>query len=272
MSLDWLDREVTTSAYLWRLERADGFALGFTSHDRDLVIDAFRYRAAPGMVPSSVALSDSLDIDNVEISGVMTSAAIAETDMDGGRWDGALLYISLVDWEQPDAEPLPLICGEFGEIVRSGDSFTVEMLGATYFLNEPIATLTSPTCRAEFGDRHCKLSLHRYQREEQVLSISGDEIEIAALGDSATDFIFGSLRFLGGANCGLSFAIIGGQGDVVRLADLPSQPVTEGTAVLLTQGCDKNFSTCRDRFANSINFRGEPYLPGNDLLTRYPGA
>ena len=59
---------------------------------------------------------------------------------------------------------------------------------------------------------------------------------------------------------------------MVRLADLPSQPVTEGTAVLLTQGCDKNFSTCRDRFANSINFRGEPYLPGNDLLTRYPGA
>ncbi len=48
MSLDWLDRDVTTSAYLWRLERDDGIAIGFTSHDRDLVIDAFRYRAAPG--------------------------------------------------------------------------------------------------------------------------------------------------------------------------------------------------------------------------------
>ena len=60
MSLDWLDRAVTTSAYLWRLERADGVALGFASHDRDLVINGFRYRAAPGMVPSSIALSDSL--------------------------------------------------------------------------------------------------------------------------------------------------------------------------------------------------------------------
>ena len=225
MSLDWLDRDVTTGTYLWRLEREDGVALGFASHDRDLVIDGFRYRATPGMVPSSIALSDSLDIDNVEISGVVTSAAIAETDLDAGRWDGALLYISLVDWEQPDVEPLPLICGEFGEIVRSGDSFTVEMLGATSFLDEPIAPLTSPTCRAEFCDRQCKLSLHRHQREGRV-----------------------------------------------SLADQPVQPVAPGARVLLTEGCNKNFATCRDRFANSFNFRGEPYLPGNDLLTRYRGA
>ncbi|WP_417611453.1 DUF2163 domain-containing protein [Parasphingorhabdus sp.] len=271
MSLDWLDREVTASAYLWRLERADGFALGFTSHDRDLVIGALRYRAAPGMVPSSIALSDSFEIDNVEISGVMTSAAIAEADLDAGRWDGALLYISLIDWEQPDSEPLPLICGEFGEIARSGDGFTVEMLGATSFLDEPVAPLTSPTCRAEFGDHQCKLSLHRYQREGAVLTASGEEIQIGGLGDAA-DFSFGSLRFLDGPNCGLSFAIIGGDGDRVRLADPPGQPVTDGTRVLLNQGCDKNFATCRDRFANSLNFRGEPYLPGNDLLTRYPGA
>ena len=248
MSLDWLDREVTTSAYLWRLEREDGVALGFTSHDRDLVIDGFRYRAAPGMVPSSIALSDSLDIDNVEISGVMTSAAIAEADLDAGRWDGALLYISLIDWEQPEAEPLPLICGEFGEIVRS------------------------PTCRADFGDRQCKLSLHRHQREGRIITISGDEIGIDALGGAAADYAFGSLRFLDGPNCGLSYAIVSGQGDAVRLADQPSQPVAPGTRVLLTEGCNKNFATCRDRFANSINFRGEPYLPGNDLLTRYPGA
>ena len=58
----------------------------------------------------------------------------------------------------------------------------------------------------------------------------------------------------------------------MRLADPPTGPVAEGARVMLTQGCNKNFATCRDRFANAVNFRGEPYLPGNDLLTRYPGA
>ena len=272
MSLEWLDRALTTSAYLWRLERGDGIAIGFTSHDRDLVIDAFRYRSAPGMVPTSIALSDSLEIDNVEIAGVMTSSAIAEADLMAGRWDGAILYISLTDWEQPDVEPSALICGEFGEVVKSGERFTVEMLGAASFLNEPIAPLTSPTCRAEFGDRQCKLSLHRHQREGRVISVEEDVVGVDVVAGVAADYRFGSLRFLDGPNCGLHYAIIDGQGDSVRLADLPFRPVRVGARVLLTQGCDKNFATCRDRFANSINFRGEPYLPGNDLLTRYPGT
>jgi hypothetical protein len=44
------------------------------------------------------------------------------------------------------------------------------------------------------------------------------------------------------------------------------------TLVELVEGCDKSLATCATRFANMVNFRGEPYLPGIDLLTRYPGA
>jgi hypothetical protein len=42
--------------------------------------------------------------------------------------------------------------------------------------------------------------------------------------------------------------------------------------VELTQGCDKRAATCAERFANIANFRGEPHLPGFDLLTRFPGG
>ncbi|WP_291844065.1 DUF2163 domain-containing protein [Maricaulis sp.] len=37
-------------------------------------------------------------------------------------------------------------------------------------------------------------------------------------------------------------------------------------------GCDKAFSTCRDRFANTLNFRGFPYMVGNDLLQASPAS
>ena len=272
MSFAWLGKEVTTTAYAWRLERGDGVAIGFVSHDRDVVIDNFRYRAAPGMVPSTIALSDSLDLDSLEIEGVMTDAAIAEADLGAGRWDGARLIISAINWEAPEAEPRHLITGEFGEIVRSGDAFRVELLGGKSFLDEAIAPLTSPTCRARFGDKQCKESLNRRQTELIVTGISGEEIEFAGLSGQAGNYIFGELRWLSGGNCGLRFAIVGDQGNMVRLADQPGQPIEAGNRALLTEGCDKNFSTCRDRFGNSINFRGEPYLPGNDLLTRYPGS
>ena len=104
------------------------------------------------------------------------------------------------------------------------------------------------------------------------MTICEDEIRMVRLDGTADRVGFGFLRFLDGPNCGLSYAIIDGEAGVVRLADLPVQTVVPGTRVRLTEGCNKNFATCRDRFGNSINFRGEPYLPGNDLLTRYPGA
>ncbi len=272
MSLTWLDLPLTTSCYAWRLERADGVTIGFVSHDRDLVIDNLRYRAAPGMVPSTIALSDSLEMDSVDIEGAMTSTAIAEADLIAGRWDGAQLHISLVNWESPEDEPLHLISGEFGEITRSGDAFRVEMLGGTSFLDESIAPLTSPTCRARLGDRACKVSLAVHQAEMTLTQLLEPQLEFTDLQGQAADYIHGELRWLSGENCGLRFAIISGEGDAIRLADQPVRPVTVGDRALFTAGCDKNFVTCRDRFQNSINFRGEPYLPGNDLLTRYPGA
>jgi uncharacterized phage protein (TIGR02218 family) len=60
------------------------------------------------------------------------------------------------------------------------------------------------------------------------------------------------------------------------LALFLNQPVREnvlpGARVELFEGCDKTIGTCAQRFNNAVNFRGEPYLPGNDALTRYPGA
>lgn len=37
-------------------------------------------------------------------------------------------------------------------------------------------------------------------------------------------------------------------------------------------GCDKRFATCRDRFSNSLNFRGFPTIPGDDFIGVYPAG
>ncbi|MEP2987664.1 MAG: DUF2163 domain-containing protein [Parasphingorhabdus sp.] len=272
MSLIWLDRDLTTTAFGWRLDRADGVSFGFTSHDQDIVVDNFRYRATPGMIPSTIALNDSLDVDSVEIEGVLNASAFTEEDLAAGRWNGARLQIVLLNWEFPNDEAKHLISGEFGEITRSGNSFQVEILGPTSFLDEAIVPLTSPTCRARFGDKQCKLSLHEYQHEVTLSMHDGSRMEFEDLAGLASNYAFGELRWLSGHSCGLSSAVLKGEGNAVWLADAPSDVGSTGERVLLTAGCDKNFKTCQNRFSNSLNFRGEPHLPGNDLLTRYPGA
>ena len=45
-----------------------------------------------------------------------------------------------------------------------------------------------------------------------------------------------------------------------------------GLRVLLREGCDRTVATCAARFGNAVNFQGEPFLPGNDMLAQYPVA
>ena len=58
----------------------------------------------------------------------------------------------------------------------------------------------------------------------------------------------------------------------LMLAEMPPFVPALPVRVRLVEGCDRRLATCRDRFANAVNFRGEAHLPGNDLLTRYPGG
>jgi uncharacterized phage protein (TIGR02218 family) len=85
-------------------------------------------------------------------------------------------------------------------------------------------------------------------------------------------FVFGRLRYMSGINCGLASVILSVSGSTVQVRDVPRAAVDAGCRVELREGCDKRFATCVSRFDNAVNFRGEPHLPGNDLLTRYPGA
>jgi uncharacterized phage protein (TIGR02218 family) len=58
-------------------------------------------------------------------------------------------------------------------------------------------------------------------------------------------------------------------GATITLREPPAFAASAGTRVELSEGCDRRFETCKTRFANAINFQGEPHLPGNDLLARY---
>jgi uncharacterized phage protein (TIGR02218 family) len=49
-----------------------------------------------------------------------------------------------------------------------------------------------------------------------------------------------------------------------------SEQVAAGDTFAITAGCDKQFATCKAKFANAVNFRGFPYMPGNDAVTSYP--
>lgn len=270
--LDFLQQEVVTIALCWRLERRDGVALGFTTHDRDLAIGGLVYRAAPGMLPSEIVLTDGFDLDTLDVEGALTSDAITAADLKAGRWDGAAIRVFMVDWEAPEGETLHLARGALGEVSILGDAFEAELKGPTAMLDRPVVEQTSPECRASLGDRRCRVDLAARTRPTRIVAVHGeDEIEVAdAAADSA--YSYGRLRWLSGPNSGLESAVMTSSGTMLKLRDPPAFPAAAGDLVELGEGCDKRLATCSTRFGNAENFRGEPHLPGIDLLTRYPGS
>ena len=52
----------------------------------------------------------------------------------------------------------------------------------------------------------------------------------------------------------------------IELWQAMSEAVAVGDAFTVTAGCDKQFSTCKAKFDNALNFRGFPYMPGNDAV------
>lgn len=273
MSDLWLAGPVASTAYGWRLERRDGVTLGFTSHDRDIWLGGLLLRAAPGMMPSTISESIGIEVDGLDVRGALTADAIRPDDLHAGRWDAAKVSIFLFDWNDPDAGQRLLAAGELGAVSHSGSQFEAEFKGPAARLDRVVAPYASPSCRAAFCDAACGLSAARFTHEATVASSGGSEIVLAdALPGAAGAFAFGRLRWLDGANSGLWSNILESAATTVELAAPPPFPVTEGARVELAEGCDKTIATCSVRFANAINFRGEPYLPGNDILTRYPGA
>lgn len=269
---DFLKRALTTIALCWRLERRDGLSLGFTTHDRDLTISGLVYRAAPGMLPSSITRSDGFDLDSLDIEGALTSDAITAMDLKIGRWDGAVVLVFMVDWEDPDGESLMLARGELGEVSIKGDAFEAELRGPTAALDHPATEQTSPECRARLGDKRCRIDLARLTRIARIATVvSENEFETDT---SAADDVwrYGRLRWLTGANSGLEGAIMSSTGALIKLREPPVAASASGDLIELIEGCDRRLATCVGRFNNAPNFRGEPHLPGMDLLTRYPGA
>jgi uncharacterized phage protein (TIGR02218 family) len=265
----WLREEVVTLAWCWRLARRDGVVIGLTSHDRDLLVGGLVYRTAPGMKPSALETSDSLDAGTMDLEGAIASAAISGRDLDAGRWDGAELELFVTDWSAPETAPVTVARGSLGAIERRGAAFSAELQGVTRLLDRPVCPATSPSCRATLGDRACRVDLAPLTHIRTVVAVDGRAVTLDA---AVAEMAFGELMWMAGVNCGLASPVIAADGAVLHLAEAPPFVPIFPARVRLIAGCDKQLSTCRDRFSNAINFRGEAHLPGNDLLTRYPGG
>lgn len=277
--LDHLGTGATTVARCWRVTRKDGVVLGFTDHDRDLVFDGTLFRAGSGLSARAVSQTTGLAVDNTEAAGALSDAAISEADLRAGRFDGASVEAWLVNWSDP-SQRLMQFRGAMGEVTQAGGAFQAELRGLTEMLNQPQGHVYQRACSALLGDARCgvDLTLPGYVEARVVEAVDEGRIFRWAdfLGFDDRWFERGRLVVETGAAAGLVAVVkndrLSGRAREVELWEALRAPVMPGDLVRLEAGCDKRAETCRLKFANFLNFRGFPHLPGEDWLAAVPRA
>jgi uncharacterized phage protein (TIGR02218 family) len=283
-----LDEGTTTLAWCWRITRADGVTFGFTDHDRTLSFDGTDFEPESGLTASEVRSGSDLSVDAQDAEGVLTSDRITETDILDGRWDNAEVEVWRVNWADTGQRVL-IRRGAIGQIRRGRLAFVAEVRSLAHVLGQTVGRTFQASCDAALGDARCGVDLEdpAFKGMGAVIDVLRDRAFTASgLGGFASGwFTFGTLDWTSGANAGRRTEVLGhhvtdGIAVLTLLEGLPpratgssagadGRAIAEGDAFTIRAGCDKRIETCGTKFANTVNFRGFPHIPGQDAVLRY---
>jgi len=281
-----------TLAVCWKLTTAANVVMGFTTHDQNIVYESVTYQADTGMTNTAGAKKSDLSVDNCEVTAFLDSDSIQESDLRGGVYDWATVEIRIVNWADLTMGDMKVMSGTLGQVVMKNGLFTAEIRGLTQQLTTVIGALYGPICRAELysglngidmTNRYlCMVDVTLY-RQTGTVSSSVDAVTIVPasgllMTGSATPTIAapsgwfndGIITFTSGAMDGLSVEIKSWDGLTLNtFLPMQFQPLA-GDTFTIEPGCDHTKNDCYGKFNNIINFRGEPDIPGMDLILLYP--
>jgi uncharacterized phage protein (TIGR02218 family) len=269
-----LDTGATTLCWCWRIIRADGRVYGFTDHDHDIAIAGTVYEAASGFSRSDMHASLGLSVDNVDVAGALTSEALSESDLGAGLFDGAQVEIWRVNWMAPEQRVL-MMAGSVGEVRRGETAFTAELRSLAHYLNQEQGRIYQFACDAILGDARCGVVVESWSgivlTSSAADQLTTERLELYKSGL----FTHGLLTWQTGMNSARSMevkrhtALGDGSAEIELWRSMPL-PIEVGDRFSVIPGCDKTFGTCRNKFSNTLNFRGFPHIPGNGYVVAVP--
>lgn len=356
-----LQGSLTTLCTCWKVTLSNDTVLGFTDHNEDVIVDGVTYRSSESYNATNVQSSNNLNVDNMEVHGVLSSPSITEDDLRAGVWDYAKVSIFSVNYVTPGAGKLSIRDGSLGQVsLAEPGLFTAELRGLMAYYARTLGELTSPTCRASLGDTRCGFPVESLKVTSTISSVSADGLalydpariepgpsdsvtitsissgggdwyvsysgaftpalvpgeavvisgvlpnmaelnnitiaetpaqssttgsfrlplpngttlgayngggKVARLGQSGY-FDYGRIKFISGLNVGLSREVKAYVPGQIQLQLPFPYAIASGDIYEMWPGCDKTFPTCRDRFNNTLNFRGEPYVPGINKIVQ----
>lgn len=245
--------------------------MGFTSNSTDLEIDGLLYRARTGVNCSHIETTNTFSVDNLDVTGLLSSEDITEASLLTGKYDFAKIEIFSVDTIN-SANRITERVGSIGEVTVRDGLFIAEVRGLAQRMQCHVGELYSPTCRATLGDKRCKVDLEAYTFSGTVESIISRQVFVSEIDKPSGYFSGGEIKWTSGKNKDLRIEIKEYSNKQFVLTLSMPHPIVAGDAFTAVAGCDKAFSTCCKKFNNAINYRAEPFVPGSDIMFANPST
>lgn len=260
----------TTLCTLWKVTAKDGLVVRVCAHSRDVTYNSESYTAVP-LQPTQLSTKIGPSADNTEITAVLASGAFTEADFLAGRWDGARVEMNVINYLDPSMGYARKMAGYFGEVTCKAGVFTAEIRSLSEVLSQEVGDLTSPKCRVrKLGDTQCTISLTSFTHGVTVSAVTNNRQFTISGSWSNAYFEYGVITFTSGQNAGYSMEVRRNTGGALELALPFTRAVTIGDAATIIAGCNRSRNTCKTKFNNVVNFRGEPDLPGYEKAIRIP--
>jgi uncharacterized phage protein (TIGR02218 family) len=264
----------TTLCHITRITRKDGVIKRFTDHNTDVVVGGFTYESNDSVLISAITTATNNGMQSTNCDVIFSTSGIADIDVVRGVYDNATVTFAIVDYTDTALGEIVLMTGiitVFDVTDKGRGSF--EIRGLLTRGDARVGEYYSAECRADLGDTRCKVNLATYQTTGVVHLVErATSLQVDFVGNPGNGFYaFGVLTFTSGNNTGISLevmsqvAIDATYDRIILPLAFPYTPEV-GDAFVLTAGCNHQKDTCKTKFNNLVNFRGEPFVPGQDIL------
>lgn len=247
-----------------------------------------------GYNPSIFSVDESNSVQKMDIEGMLSS--VEDNDSNSFKYEmavnnyyqGAKVYIAIANYEDPGAERYeedPLYYKDISHIkisranignltIKDFNKIEIELRGFNQKLNNPVTNEYSRTCRARLFDGKCGLKRNNFVNISMVSEVENNlTFIIPAINGTPERFKNGDFTITSGEaknqkgnirSCKL--VVIEGQEyfKIEMRRAIPSK-IKNGDSINIYPGCDKTISNCKI-YNNIDNFRGEPYIPGDDVF------
>lgn len=271
--LSYLQENATSLQLCWEIRRKDGVKLYYTEYDKDLVINGKIYKKRNSGISQSLRVEDALKGNESSIDMILDGDGITVADLYSFKYDDADIFISVVNPNTPD-DQIKLTRGKLGKTVLKEDKAEISYKSITSLLDKNIGRIYTYTCDAELFDSYCSASTAGHIFTNKNPTGVDPTKPFTTFTDTTLNkdngwFDNAYFKWTSGNNKDIETKVKSYTNDIITLSLAMPYEIKVADTYTVFSGCDKEFTTCKSKFNNTLNFKGFPHIPNADKMVRY---